>query len=196
MGWSSCAPARQRRGGADLGDGERGQFVAMVDERPVELLQAVDPQVDVGGPTRVSNARAGRCDGRLARRRRCPPGRGPVTSPVAGLTRGKRTVAGSTSFPSISIRRSAGDVCDPRRQPCSAARHLRSLTSGTSTLLTVMEISFSSPANHTFADENTRKARPPSQGLVGSPARGLTLTANRTCQLYLARSSDSRVRFS
>ncbi len=53
----------QCRRGADLSRGERGEFVAVVDQRPVELFEAVDAQLDVGGPARRVErlARGGDC---------------------------------------------------------------------------------------------------------------------------------------
>lgn len=40
----------QRAGGADLGDGELTQLVGVLDERPVQLVEAANAQLDIGGP--------------------------------------------------------------------------------------------------------------------------------------------------
>jgi hypothetical protein len=122
---------QERRCGADLRGGECAEFVAVVEEGLMELLEAPDPQLDIGRPrTVVEGATRGR------------------TSPVAGFEEAKvRSV--STSLPSISMCRSAFD-----RGACaldSACPSVEIVGVWPIILLSVMEISFSSPANHTFA---------------------------------------------
>ncbi len=79
----------QRLGGADLGDGQRGEFVSMVDERLMKLLETTDPQLGVGGPVRGVEGTPRPCDRRF---RVGNFGVGGVAEHLAGggVERGKR----------------------------------------------------------------------------------------------------------
>ena len=137
-----------RRRRTDLGDGQLGELVAMVDQRLVQLLEAADPQARCWSTSRWCRTRAARRRPRPRRRPRAS-GAWPTTSPVAGLIEGN--VRGvSTNRPSISMRRSAcgSDVSvaasPPRSSTLPSSSSLRQS-------FNVMETSFSSSANHTFA---------------------------------------------
>ena len=58
----------QRPGGADLGDGQVGQLVTMLDQRTVKLIKTADSELDVGGPVRRVKRTPRRSDRRLGLR--------------------------------------------------------------------------------------------------------------------------------
>ncbi len=68
MGWSSRRTRAQRSGGADLGDGQLGQLVAMFDQSTVKLIKTAQPEFDVGGPVRRVKCAPRRIDRRLGLR--------------------------------------------------------------------------------------------------------------------------------
>ena len=58
----------QRSGGADFGDGQLTQLFGVVDQRLMQLVEAADPQLDVGGPAGGVERTPGRRDRRVGLR--------------------------------------------------------------------------------------------------------------------------------
>ena len=116
-------PFGQGLGGADLGDGQRTQFVAVLDERLVQLIHAPDAQLDVRRPVRGVESLAGGRD-RLLGVGDARVGRVADDVTVGGVHRGVRlrrhrqadrrsTCADRTSGPPSHL--------DPRRLPLCPA---------------------------------------------------------------------------
>ena len=150
----------QRFGGADFRDGERGKLVAVFDQRAMELFEATDPQFGVRRTSRSSSKARRAAAIAASASATVASGAWPSTSPVAGLREGNvRSV--SSSRPSINRRRSAWGSA------MSAAASLEMVGDSCIILLSaesvsVMETSFSSSANHTFAEgELKQMARTP-----------------------------------
>jgi len=80
-------PVRQLARRADVGDGQLAQLLAVLAERAVQLLQAPDAQLGVGGPVGRVEGAAGRGDRGLASAV-VASGASSRTSPVAGLSVG------------------------------------------------------------------------------------------------------------
>ena len=145
---SSWAPCAQRRRGTDFGDGQLGELVAMVDQRLVQLLEAADPQLGVGRPVGGVERAPRRRDRRLGVGHR-RVGRVAEHLSGGGIERGKRPLGVSTSCPSISIRRSA---CRSAMSAVASREMVdASVIQPPQQSFSVMETSFSSSANHTFA---------------------------------------------